>query len=132
MTFRIELMFAVAAIAGSGDAQTGGQFRIEEASINSIHTAIRSGETTCRRVVQAYLDRAKAYNGPCTALVTKDGAPFPPSRGMVRAGAPIKYPTETVAASTVFPNLDQYKGLPLELGYMAPSISDPSVQLQVG
>jgi hypothetical protein len=83
-------------------------------------------------VVQSYLDRVKAYNGVCTALVTKDGAPIPPSTGMVRAGAPIKYPTQTVAASTVFPNLDQYKGLPLEFGKMITSVSDPSVKLQYG
>ena len=89
-------------------------FRVEEASITDIQNAIRAGQTTCKQVVQAYLDRVKAYNGVCTALLTKDGAPIPPSTGMVRAGAPIKYPTKTVAASTVFPNLDQYKGLPLE------------------
>ena len=111
---------------------TGAGFRIEEASIAGIQNAIRSGQTTCRRVVQSYLERAKAYNGPCTALLTMDGAPIPPSTGMVRAGAPIEYPTKTVAASTVFPDLDQYKGPPLDLGHMAPSVSDPSVQLQVG
>jgi amidase len=111
---------------------TGGSFHVEEASITAIQNAIRSGQTTCRQVVQAYLDRAKAYNGVCTALLTMDGKPIPPSTGMLRAGAPIQYPMQTVAASTVFPNLDQYKGLPLELGHMEPSVSDPSVMLQVG
>jgi amidase len=110
----------------------GGGFQIEEASITGIQNAIRSGQTSCQRVVQSYLERAKAYNGPCTALLTVDGKPIPPSTGMVRAGAPIQYPTQTVAASTVFPDLDQYKGPPLELGHMAPSVSDPSVQLQIG
>jgi amidase len=114
-------------------AQTGnGGFRVEEASITDIQNAIRAGRTTCKQVVQAYLDRAKAYNGACTALLTMDGKPIPPSTGMVRAGSPLQYPTKTVAASTVFPNLDQYKGLPLELGKMITSISDPSVQLQYG
>jgi hypothetical protein len=51
---------------------------------------------------------------------------------MVRAGAPIQYPTKTVAASTVFPNLDQYKGLPLEFGKMITSVSDPPFKLQYG
>jgi Asp-tRNA(Asn)/Glu-tRNA(Gln) amidotransferase A subunit family amidase len=111
---------------------TGGGFRIEEASITGIQTAIRAGQTSCKQVVQAYIERAKAYNGVCTELLTKDGAPIPPTTGMVRAGAPIQYPTKTTAASTVFPDLDKYKGPPLELGYMAPSVSDPSVQLQVG
>lgn len=107
-------------------------FQIEEASIADIQRAIRTGQTTCKRVVQSYLDRTKAYNGACTALLTKDGKPVPPATGMVRAGAPVAYPTKTVAASTVFPDLDQYKGPPLEFGHMAPSVSDPSVQLQVG
>ena len=109
-----------------------GGFHIEEASITDIQSAIRGGQATCRQVVQSYLDRAKAYNGVCTALLTLDGKPIPPSTGMVRAGAPIQYPTKTVAASTVFPNLDQYKGLPLDLGKMITSVSDPSVKLQYG
>jgi amidase len=108
------------------------QFRIEETSISAIHNAIRTGQTTCQQVVQAYLDRAKAYNGVCTALVTKDGAPIPPATGPVRAGAPIVYPTKTVPVSSVFPNFEQYSGLPFEFGRMDESISDPSVQLQAG
>jgi Asp-tRNA(Asn)/Glu-tRNA(Gln) amidotransferase A subunit family amidase len=119
-------------MAGLAPAVFGQNFSVEEASITDIQTAIRSGQTTCKQVVQAYLDRVKAYNGVCTALLTKDGAPIPASTGMVRAGAPIQYPTKTVAASTVFPNLDQYKGLPLEFGKMITSASDPSVKLQYG
>src|SRR5882724_473106 len=102
-----------------------GQFRIDEASITDIHKAILAGETSCQRIVQAYLDRAKAYNGPCTALMTRDGEPIPPATGMVRAGAPIAYPTKTVAVSSVFPNFEQYAGPRFEFGKMAPSISDP-------
>jgi amidase len=108
------------------------QFHVEEASITDIQNAIKSGKTTCEQVVRAYLARAKAYNGACTALLTKDGAPIPPSSGMTRAGSLLKYPTQTVAASTVFPDLDQYQGLPLDLGRMITSASDPSVQLQYG
>ena len=67
-----------------------GQFRVEEASIKDIQNAIRAGRTTCQGVVQAYIERAKAYNGVCTALLTKDGAPIPPSTGMVRAGRPYR------------------------------------------
>ena len=107
-------------------------FQIEEASIADIQSAIRSGQTTCQGVVQAYLDRAKAYNGVCTPLLTKEGVPISPATGMMRAGSALKYPTQTVPASTIFPNLDQYTGLPLELGKMITSISDPSVQLQYG
>ena len=111
---------------------SGSQFHVEEKSITDIQNAIKSGQTSCKQVVQAYFERAKAYNGACTALLTKDGAPIPPSTGMARAGSLLKYPTQTVAASTVFPDLDQYEGLPIEFGRMDTSISDPSVQLQYG
>jgi Asp-tRNA(Asn)/Glu-tRNA(Gln) amidotransferase A subunit family amidase len=107
-------------------------FRVEEATIASIHAAIRSGQTTCRGVVQAYIDRARAYNGVCTALVTRDGEPIAPATGYVRAGAPLTFPTQTVAASAVFPDLDKYKGLPLDYGRMEPTVSDPSVMHQMG
>lgn len=107
-------------------------FQVEEATIGGIHSAIRSGQTTCRAIVQAYIDRAKAYNGVCTALVTKDGAPVPPALGYVRAGAPLTFPTQTVAASSVFPDLDEYQGLTLDLGRMEQTISDPSVMQQMG
>ena len=123
-------LLCLAVVTPQSFAQAG--FQVEEASISDIQNAIRSGQTTCRQVVQAYLDRTKAYNGVCTALLTKDGAPVAPSTGMVRAGAPIQYPTRTVAASTVFPDLDKYKGLPLDLGRMITSASDPAVQLQYG
>ena len=108
------------------------EFKVEEATIDSIQAAIKSGQTTCRNVVQAYIDRAKAYNGVCTALVTADGADIAPAMGYVRAGAPLVFPTKTVKASTVFPDLDKYKGLPLDYGRMEPTVSDPSVMAQIG
>jgi amidase len=107
-------------------------FRIEEASIAATHGAITAGQTTCRAIVQAYLDRARAYNGTCTALVTADGAPVPPATGAIRAGRPLSFPTETVPVTSIFPRYGEYAGLPLELGRMEPTISDPSVQQQVG
>jgi amidase len=113
--------------SGFASGQSKG-FQIEEMTIKGLHRAIQDGETTCRQVVQAYLDRAKAYNGMCTALVTKDGAPVPPVTGVVRAGSPIKFPTETVAVSKVLPDFDQYKGLPIDFGRMEPTLSDPGVQ----
>jgi amidase len=122
----------VAALLPSTAFAQQGRFQIEEATIPGVHAAIRSGQTTCRQIVQAYIDRAKAYNGACTALVTLDGAPIPAATGVIRAGAPIKYPTTTVAVSKVLPNFAEYAGLPVELGKMEPSISDPSVPVQVG
>jgi Asp-tRNA(Asn)/Glu-tRNA(Gln) amidotransferase A subunit family amidase len=113
-------------------AQGRSGFAVEEATIASIHAAITSGHTTCREVVQAYIDRAKAYNGVCTALVTADGGEIAPSIGYVRAGAPLTFPTRTVKASTLFPDLDQYRGLPLDYGRMDRSVSDPAVMAQRG
>src|SRR5262245_47018804 len=70
-------------------------FHLEEATIADLHRAIQAGQTTCAAVVQAYVARARAYNGVCTALVTRDGAPIPPAKGTVRAGSPIVFPTKT-------------------------------------
>ena len=108
------------------------RFQIEEASIASIQSAIKSGQTTCRAVVQAYIDRAKAYNGACTALITADGAPVPAATGAVRTGSKTMFPTATVPVTSLFPNYSEYAGLPLELGRMEPTKSDSSVQQQVG
>ena len=35
-------------------------------------TPPEQGETTCKAVVQTYIERAQAYNGTCTQLVTRD------------------------------------------------------------
>jgi Asp-tRNA(Asn)/Glu-tRNA(Gln) amidotransferase A subunit family amidase len=120
---------------GSGVAygqQASARFSVVEATIGSMHAAIQAGQVTCTQIVQQYIDRAKAYNGVCTALVTKDGAAVPEVKGYVRAGAPITFPTRTVAASTVFPKLDQYKGTPLDYGRMERTISNPEVYAQMG
>ena len=42
-----------------------GSFQIEEATIADIQTAILAGDLTSTQVVEAYLTRIKAYNGPC-------------------------------------------------------------------
>jgi hypothetical protein len=115
-----------------GAAQTRPSFAVEEATIPGIHAAIASGTTTCRGVVQAYLERAKAYNGVCTALLTADGADIAAAKGYVRAGAPLSFPTTTVKASTILPDLDQYRGLPLDYGRMERTVSDPAVSAQMG
>ncbi|MGE4062121.1 MAG: amidase family protein [Rhodospirillaceae bacterium] len=111
--------------------QSGG-FRIEEATIEDIQTAIQYGQTTCVDVVQAYIARTKAFNGICTNLVTANGARVRVGRGVVRTGVPLRFPTETRAASTFLPNLDEYQGAPLDFGRMEATLSDPSVQQQYG
>src|SRR5271166_3598771 len=107
-------------------------FRLEEATIDELHEAIKAGKTTCVAVVQHYLDRVRAYNGVANLLVTPDGASVAAAAGMVRAGAPLRFPTETVKASEIFPDLDKYQGPPLEFGRMEPTASDPKVQQQYG
>jgi len=107
-------------------------FRLEEATIDEMHAAIRAGEITCVQIVQHYINRARAFNGVASALVTEDGAPVPQAMGTVRAGAPLPFPTGTVKASTVFPDLDRYKGKPLEYGRMEATASDPTVPQQYG
>ena len=108
------------------------KFEIVEATIPGIHKAIKAGDITCTDLVQQYIDRAKAYNGVCTQLVTEDGAPIPAATGAVRAGSPLEFPTETVAASDIFPNFNNYTGPTMDFGRMEPTASDPSVQQQFG
>jgi len=36
-------------------------FRVEEATIDELHAAIKSGRTTCVAVVQQYIERVRAY-----------------------------------------------------------------------
>jgi Asp-tRNA(Asn)/Glu-tRNA(Gln) amidotransferase A subunit family amidase len=107
-------------------------FCLEEATIDELHQAIRSGQTTCVAIVQHYINRVRAYNGVASLLVTADGVPVPEATGTVRAMAPLRFPTETVKASTVLPDLDKYQGPPLEFGRMEPTASDPAVQQQFG
>ena len=42
--------------------QTAANFEVEEATIAAAHRALQSGELTCRRLVQMYLSRIKAYD----------------------------------------------------------------------
>jgi Asp-tRNA(Asn)/Glu-tRNA(Gln) amidotransferase A subunit family amidase len=107
-------------------------FRLEEATIGELHDAIRSGATTCVAVVKHYLARVRAFNGVASMLVTADGAPVPEAKGAVRGGAPLAFPTETYPAARLLPDLDKYKGPPIEYGRMEPTASDPSVHQQFG
>src|SRR4051794_21469074 len=90
------------------------RFQLEEATIDELHEAIGAGEATCVSVVQHYLARARAYNGPASLLVTEDGAETLEATGTVRAGAALRFPTRTVKISDVLPDLDKYKGPPIE------------------
>ncbi|MBV8133065.1 MAG: amidase, partial [Alphaproteobacteria bacterium] len=110
----------------------GKAFRLEEATIDELHEAIKNGETTCVAVVRHYIERVRAYNGVASVLVTEDGAPVREATGAVRAMAPLRFPTETAKASGILPDLDKYNGPPIEFGRMEPTASDPAVQQQYG
>src|SRR5262245_48508620 len=125
-------LFAAALLGLAAPRTAAAEFTLEEATIDDIQNAIKSGEVTCQGVVQAYIDRVKAYNGVCAALVTADGKSIPAATGTTRAGSPLLFPTKTVAASSLIPGLAEYKGPPLELGRMEATASDLSVQQQYG
>lgn len=122
----------VAALVGLPLQSQAPAFQLEEATIASVHQAIQQGHISCVGLVQSYLARAKAYNGTSDRLVTSDGAPVPAAPGTMRAGAPLTFPTETVAISSLIPDYGKYTGPPIELGRMEPTASDPAVQQQYG
>ena len=107
-------------------------FQLEEATIDGMHDAIRAGRTTCVAVVRHYLARVRAFNGVASMLVTADGADVPAVPGVVRGSVPLRFPTRTLDASDVLPDLDRYEGPPLEFGRMEPTRSDPAVYQQFG
>jgi amidase len=129
---RVFLLLVLMLVAAKAAQSQKVGFHVEEATIDDVHRSIRSGQITCKGLVQLYINRAKAYNGISSVLVTKDGEPVPPAPGVVRAGVPLKFPTQTVAISTLLPNFDQYAGPPIEFGRMESTASDPTVQQQFG
>ena len=52
-------------VAAAADDDEGKKFQIEEATIEDIQNAIKSGELTATELVHMYLERIKAYNGVC-------------------------------------------------------------------
>ena len=53
--------------------QQRANFQLVEATIEDIHNAIKTDQITWQELVQLYINRAKAYNGVCTLLITEDG-----------------------------------------------------------
>ena len=127
-------LFALLPAGGVAQSETSrsAPFQLEEATIEGIHRAIRDGQVSCEGLVRAHVERARAYNGACTQLVTLDGAPVAPASGPVRAGAAVRFSTSTVSVSSILPDFDRYTGMPLDLGRMEPTVSDPAVQAQYG
>jgi amidase len=133
MRTKLALLIAAALLASSPALVLAADaFELEEATIDGIHSAFQDGRLTCKGLVEAYIERARAYNGVCTALVTADGTRVPGATGKIYAGVRTKFPTRTVPVTSVLPDFDQYKGLPIEYGRMEATLSDPSVQQQFG
>jgi amidase len=118
--------------AATSRARPSARFTVEEATIADVHRAIQRGDTTCKAIVEAYITRARAYDGVCVQPVTSDGASIPPATGAVRAGRPLALPTSTTAVSSVLSNVSEYAGPPLDLGRMEPTISDVAVHQLYG
>jgi len=129
------LLLVAALCAGTSQAAESAAakpFHLEEASIEDIHRGIRSQQVTCKQIVQAYVARTRAYNGVCSKLVTADGASAPAAKGVVRGGAALKFPTDTLAIRKLIPDFDKYQGPAPDFGRMEPTMSDSSVQQQYG
>src|SRR5262245_57202384 len=58
----------LALIAPSLVTAQAGKFQLEEATIETIQSAILKRELTSTRIVQLYLNRIKAYNGTCVRM----------------------------------------------------------------
>lgn len=100
------------------------RFHLLEATISDVHRGIQEGQLTCRALVQAYVNRARAYNGTCNQLVTEDMAPkFLPNYAEYAAAA---------AATAALRPGDPRKTPPIEFGRMESTSSDPTVQQQFG
>lgn len=125
-------LLLIVTLLGASVAQAAEPFQLEEASIESIQSAIRSGATTCQQVVEGYIARARAYNGTCSKLVTKDGGNVKAVPGAIRTGAPLTFTTETLAIDQLVPDFGKYKGLPPDLGRMEPTMSDSFAYQQYG
>ena len=126
------VLLAAAAAGAQSSAPARARFHVEEATIADLHRAIQQGETTCKAVVESYIERARAYNGACVQPITRDGASIPAVRGPVRAGAPISFPTSTTPVSAILPRFDEYSGPPIDFGRMETTKSDPTVHQQYG
>ena len=120
--FLMMLFVGVIAVAECAAQQT--RFHLQEATIADVHRAIQTGQITCRGLVEAYLNRAKAYNGVSNRIVTEQmGSELLPNYKDYKAA---------VAATAELPPNDPRKTLPIEFGRMEPTASDPDVQQQYG
>jgi amidase len=123
----VGLVAALAVVAGPRFSSAQGpawRFQLEEATIDDVHRAIKSGQITCQGLVQAYLNRARAYNGVASEVVTEEMAPkYLPDYDQYKAA---------VTATAALKDGDPKKTPPIEFGRLEPTASDPEVQQQYG
>ncbi len=81
----------------AGKAPAPWKFHLQETRIEDIHRAIKSRQITCEKVVQAYLNRIRSYDGMCVAPVNPNDASDP---------------------RNLFPDVAKYTGTPLQPGEM--------------
>ena len=69
----VAFTLALASSIGGASAWQASPFRVEEATIASIHAAMTSGQLTCRGLVDQYLRRIEAYdkNGPALNAIVQ-------------------------------------------------------------
>jgi hypothetical protein len=91
--------------APAAKASAPWKFRLEEARIEDIHRAIKSRQITCERLVQAYINRIRAYDGMCVTPVN---------------------PNDASDSNNFFPDVGKYTGTPLQPGVMQATVSDPA------
>lgn len=105
-------------------AKPDGKFHLEEATIAQVQSAIQSGQISCKGLVEAYVKRARAYNGWGTMLLTEDMAPqYFPDYDKYKAA---------VEATKDLPDSDPKKTVPLEFGRWEATATDPTVKSQFG
>ncbi|MCZ6753478.1 MAG: amidase family protein [Acidobacteria bacterium] len=120
----IFFMFLLSVVAVGVCRAQEPRFHLEEATIADVHRAIQQGEITCQGLVQAYINRARAYNGVSNRLVTENMASdLLPNYSEYKAA---------VEATADLPPGDPRKTPPIEFGRMEPTASDPSVEQQFG
>ena len=123
----VGMVAALAVLAGPAapNAQVATwRFQLEEATIDDVHRGIKEGQISCQGLVQAYLNRARAYNGIASKVVTEEMAPqYLPDYDQYKAA---------VAATAALQDGDPKKTPPIEFGRVEPTASDPEVQQQYG
>ena len=87
----VGMVAALAVLAGPAAPSAQGpawRFQLEEATIDDVHRAIKDGQISCQGLVQAYLNRARAYNGVASEIVTEEMAPkYLPTSASALAGS---------------------------------------------